>query len=298
MRGQMIPETLEFVDCGGIETRLGEGPVWDDARQVLWFVDILDAVVLSWAPASARLSRYDMPDLVTSVGLTGDDRLLVSLRKTVCFFNPFTGALEHLATPEGEETPNRLNDGKVGPDGAFWVGSMHEARPAKPTAALYRISPDGGCRKVLADIHVSNGLAWSPDHRTMYHADSRAPFIKAWDFDPQTGEISNGRAIATPTLDGGLPDGAAVDTDGNYWSAGVTGGCINVFDPDGRLLRRLAVPMKAPTMPCFGGADGGTLFLTGLTRETNGENSKGRLMCSRVKARGVQVAKFGMPLCS
>lgn len=292
----MLPDVLEFEDCIGIETRLGEGPVWDDARQLLWFVDIVDQAVLSWNPVRGQLNRYDMPDLVTSIGLTSDERLLVSLRKEVCFFTPSTGELRHLVTPEGEDAPNRLNDGKVGPDGAFWVGSMHATRPAKPTAALYRISQDGECRKMIADIHVSNGLAWSPDSRTMYHADSREPSIKAWDFDPSTGMIANGRVIAAPTLEEGLPDGAAVDTDGNYWSAGVTGGCINIFDPKGRLLRRLTVPIEAPTMLCFGGADGGTLFLTGLTRETDGKTSPGRLMSCRVNARGAPVARFGTPL--
>ncbi|WP_442580346.1 SMP-30/gluconolactonase/LRE family protein [Mesorhizobium sp. ASY16-5R] len=292
----MLPDALELEDCAETETRLGEGPVWDGVREVLWFVDILDQTVLSWDPAAAHLRRYPMPDLVTSIGLTSDERLLVSLRKTVCFFTPATGVFEHLATPEGEDVPNRLNDGKVGPDGAFWVGSMHATRPTRPTGALFRISPDGDCRRVIADIHVSNGLAWSPDNRTMYHADSRATFIKAWDFDPCTGNIANGRILATPTLEEGLPDGAAVDTDGNYWSAGVTAGCIHIFDPEGRRLRTLAAPMEAPTMPCFGGADGRTLFITGLTREGDGRTARGRLMSCRVNASGVPVARFGCPL--
>lgn len=292
----MLPDSLQFEDCLEIETELGEGPVWDDARQMLWFVDIPACAVLSWTPSTAHLQRYEMPDLVTSVALTADNRLLLSLRHQVCFFDPKSGTLEHFVTPEEENNGNRLNDGKVGPDGAFWVGSMHAARPALPTAALYRISPDGECRKMVSDIHVSNGLAWSPDHRTMYHADSRGPFIKAWDFDPLAGEIANGRIIAEPTFDEGLPDGAAVDLNGNYWSAGVTGGCIHVYAPDGRLLKRFTVPMKAPTMVCFGGSDGRTLFLTGLTREDNGEISRGRLMSCRVNLRGVPIARFGTAL--
>lgn len=292
----MLPTHLDFEECTGLETRLGEGPVWDAERRVLWFVDILAPAVLCWDPKTTRLTRHDMPGLVTSVSLTADERLVISLRKAVYRFTPSTGALEHFVTIEKEGSPNRLNDGKVGPDGALWIGSMHEARPAKPTAALYRVAADGKFDKVIDGIRVSNGLAWSPDHRTMYHADSRAPCIKAWNFDPQSGNIGDARILAKPTPEEGLPDGAAVDMQGNYWSAGVTGGCIHVFTPDGQLLRRYAVPMKAPTMPCFGGADGRTLFLTGLTRQEGENVSEGRLMACRTSVRGVPIAKFGVPL--
>ena len=287
---------LEFALCCDLETPLGESPVWDASRDLLWFVDIVLPAVFSFRPNGAVLTRYDMPDAVTSIGLTTSERLIVSLRKDVCLFTPSTGALEHLVTPELDRDMNRLNDGKVGPDGAFWVGSMHAVRPAQPTAALYRITPDGQCTKVLDDLHVSNGLAWSPDHHTMYHADSRAPSITSWDFDSASGSISNPRLLAAPSVEEGLPDGAAVDEDGCYWSAGVTGGCINVFAPDGQLMNRIAVPMEAPTMPCFGGEDGRTLFLTGLTRETGERVSRGGLFSRRVPARGVPVARFGKPL--
>lgn len=292
----MLVNALTFFSCVDIETPLGEGPVWDDSRGLLWFVDILLPAIFSYDPESGWLDRYDMPDAVTSIGLTTDERLIVSMRKDVCYFQPAGGILDHLVTPETDCEMNRLNDGKVGPDGAFWVGSMHAVRPAQPTAALYRITPDGNCTRMIEGLCVSNGLAWSPDHRTMYHADSRGPYIKAWDFDPSNGNISNPRLFAAPTQEEGLPDGAAVDAEGNYWSAGVTGGCLHVYSPDGRLMQRINVPMAAPTMPCFGGRDGGTLFLTGLTRETETEISRGRLMACRVSARGTPVSRFGLRL--
>ncbi len=288
----MRRETLPFKPCLDLETPLGEGPVWDDARGLLWFVDILLPAIFSYTPATGSLERHAMPDAVTSIGLTADERLIVSLRKDVCFFTPSTGALDHLVTPEPDRAMNRLNDGKVGPDGAFWVGSMHATRPAQPTAALYRIVADGTCTRMIDGIRVSNGLAWSPDNLTLYHADSREPAIRAWDFDPTTGTIAKPRLLASPTEEQGLPDGAAVDTDGNYWSAGVTGGCINVFSPEGELLKTIAVPIAAPTMPCFGGDDGKTLFVTGLTRETGTTTSKGKLFSCRVEAEGTPVYRF------
>lgn len=286
-----------FSDCLDLETRIGEGPVWDAALGVLWFVDILAPALFRYAPASGALMRFAMPDQVTSLGLTTDDRLIVALRTAVHLFTPSTGDLTLFVTPDVGAPVNRLNDGKVGPDGCFWVGSMHMTRPARPTGALFRVAPDGTYARHSHGLHVSNGLAWSPDHRTMYHADSRGPWIRALDFDPATGATENPRVIATPDEATGLPDGAAVDVLGNYWSAGVTAGCLNVFSPAGTLIRRIAVPMAAPTMPCFGGPDMKTLFVTGLTRMDGARViSPGRLMACRMDVAGVPVARFGEPV--
>lgn len=290
----MPDETFAFQRCIDFETRIGEGPVWDEERGVLWFVDILAPALFSFAPRGRRVRRFDMPDLVTSVGIMVDGRLILSLRRTVNLFDPVKEKLEPFVTPDLGDPLNRLNDGKVGPDGCFWVGSMHDRRPARPTGALYRITPEGKCATVADNIRVSNGLAWAPDGRTMYHADSRMPCVKAYDFDPGTGEISNGRIIARPDETTGLPDGAAVDTEGNYWSAGVTAGRINVFSPWGDMLRQVSVPMMAPTMPCFGGPDSRTLFVTGLTREADGNVvSRGTLLSCPAPVRGTPVARFG-----
>ena len=292
-----MTSSLAFSDCVDLETGIGEGPVWDARNASLWFVDIAASALFRYTPETGALIRHHMPDQVTSIGLTTDERLILSLRTAVYLFTPATETLALFATPDVGAPINRLNDGKVGPDGSFWVGSMHVDRPAQPTGALFRITKDGEISQHSKGLRVSNGLAWSPDHRTMYHADSRGPFIRAYDYDPSTGAATDPRLFAQPDEAMGLPDGAAVDVDGNYWSAGVTAGCLNVFSPEGRLLRRIAVPMAAPTMPCFGGPDMRTLFVTGLTR-TDGDRviSRGRLICCRVDTAGAPVARFGEPI--
>lgn len=279
----------DFKTCIDFETRIGEGPVWDDRRAKLWFVDILAPAVFAYDPDSRDVARFPMPDLVTSIGLTLDDRLLLSLRKALYFFDPATKTLEFLCNPEPDRPMNRLNDGKVGPDGCFWIGSMFAERPTEPTGALYRVTPAGEVRKMVDSLHVSNGLAWSPDGRMMYHADSRGTYIKYYPFDPATGGLGPERELARPDLDDGLPDGAAVDRDGNYWSAGVTAGCLNVFSPEGRRLAKLPAGQNWPTMPCFGGRDGRTLFVTGLSRGAD----RGTLVAVRTAIPGVPVARFG-----
>ena len=149
-----------------------------------------------------------------------------------------------------EPPTNRFNDGKVGPDGCFWVGSMDERTPRQKTAFLYRITPDGRTERKADGYAVSNGLAWSPDGRIMYHSDSTARIIEAWDFDSRTGALAGHRVLATLTNEDGRPDGAAVDAEGAYWSA-VRQPAASIASPLGRAAEQAAVPGSRPTMPCF-----------------------------------------------
>jgi sugar lactone lactonase YvrE len=274
------------------ELGIGESPVWDDARDALWFVDILAPAIFRIDWPSRAITKFAMPSSVGSIGLAEAGRLVVALRSGVHLFDPETGRLEFLVHPEPERTVNRLNDGKVGPDGCFWVGSMHDAIPRAPTAALYRVTPEGASTRVLDGLFVSNGLAWSGDGRTMYHADSRGPFVRAYDFDASTGGVSNGRSLATFREEDGLPDGAAVDEEGCYWSAGVTAGCLNRLSPAG-VIEVIPVPAPAPTMPCFGGPDRRTLFVTSLARDLPSGCVGGTLLACEVGVRGVPVGRFG-----
>jgi len=230
---------------------VAESPVWDAANRRVLFCDIGGKRINALAVDSGERDGWDFPEVVGSFGLCRSGRLVVAQRHHVVLFDPDTGA-RHDLTPKVAEPPtNRLNDGKVGPDGAFWVGSMDENSPRQKIAALYRVTADGHITRVEDGYAVSNGLAWSADGRIMYHSDSTAAIIEAWDFDAATGARTNRRIVATLTNDEGRPDGAATDMDGNYWSAGPSAGCINCFSPDGKLLRKWAFPVPGPTMPCF-----------------------------------------------
>jgi sugar lactone lactonase YvrE len=273
--------------------QIGESPVWDERRGLLWFVDILSPAVLSLAPRSRKLSAYAMPAAVGSVGVAADARLIVALRTGVHLFDPGSGELEFLVHPEPERTMNRLNDGKVGPDGCFWIGSMHDSVPRAASGALYCVTPAGECRRVLDELKVSNGLAWSPEGKTMYHADTRGAQVKAFDFDAAASQIANGRPLIALTEEQGLPDGAAVDDQGFYWSAGVTAGRLNKISPQGSLIASLMLPVAAPTMPCFGGVDGHTLFVTSLASDRTGRKEAGTLIGFRSDASGAAAVRFG-----
>jgi sugar lactone lactonase YvrE len=285
--------TVKFETLIDFNLEVGESPVWDQRRGVLWFVDILSPAVLGLELATRTVSAFAMPAAVGSISLAFDARLVVALRTGVHLFDPGSGELEFLVHPEPDRTMNRLNDGKVGPDGCFWIGSMHDAVPRAPSGALYRVAPSGESLRALDGIKVSNGLAWSPDGATMYHADSRGSYISAFDFDVPTGGLSNGRALMTLTEEQGLPDGAAVDNLGFYWSAGVTAGRLNKISPQGVLVESIELPVAAPTMPCFGGFDGRTIFVTSLASDRSGRREQGTLISFESDAVGAPVGRFG-----
>jgi sugar lactone lactonase YvrE len=182
----------------------------------------------------------------------------------VILFDPATEERRELCTVEAENAFTRLNDGKVGPDGAFWVGSLDERPQKQPIAALYRIDRTGKVERKVDGLLVSNGLAWTADGEVMFHADSRGPWIDRWRFDRWSGEIGERTRIAEPDEARGRPDGAACDVEGFYWSAGVSAGKLNRFAADGSLAASYELPVPAPTMVCFGGSDFRTLYLTSL----------------------------------
>jgi sugar lactone lactonase YvrE len=290
---------MHSVECL-VEARfgVGESPVWDAINNRLLWSDNTTDEVHAIDLASRKRSVWHFGELIGSLGLTRSGRWLVALGNRIVVFDPATDKAELLAEIALPDGVAKLNDGKVGPDGAFWVGSMAEREPnRRPVASLYRVTPDGRVEeKIVGGIKVSNGLAWSPDGRIMYHSDSRGGWIDAWDFDRASGAIKGRRRLRDHTPEDGAPDGGATDTDGIYWSAGFSAQCFNRIAPDGTLLEKVPVP-AAPTMPCFGGDDMKTLFFTSLTAHVSDEiNARhplnGSVFVARVDVPGVPVPLF------
>ncbi len=276
-----------------VRSTTGESPVWDAEYQRLYWVDIPAGAVLAHDLVDDRRHRWQVPGPIGSIGLTRDGRLLLALQTGVYLFTPQTGTLELLADPEQGRPNQRLNDGKVGPDGAFWVGSMGVGLiPPQPVGTLYRITPDGHVSAKVGGLYTSNGLAWSGDGRIMFHSDSRGQWIDRYRFDAKNGQIDQRTRIATLTEAAGRPDGAAVDADGFYWSCGVSAGCLNRFSPDGALVQSFALPVAAPTMPCFGGPDMRSLFITSLRPPGDDNPLNGAVLHLRLPIAGVPVHRF------
>lgn len=238
-----------------LREQLLESPVWDERRGVLFLCSILSREVLELDLDTGVRRRWPFEAEVVSLGLCDSGALVVGLAREVIVFEPDTGQRRSLWRGYDEPATSRLNDGKVGPDGAFWIGSMDMRQPRAPVGRLYRVTADGAATTIADGFAVSNGLAWSPDGRTLYHSDSFAAWIDRYDFDSRTGEAGNRRRLRDLDEETGRPDGAACDAAGDYWSAGVSAGVLNRITPEGALRARYPLPVPAPTMPCFCGAD-------------------------------------------
>jgi sugar lactone lactonase YvrE len=276
---------------------LGECPVWSAEEQALYWVDILAPALHRFDPATGATRTWSMPQSIGSFGLRESGGAVVALRNGFHLFDFETGELKLLVNPEPHTPGNRLNDGKVAPDGSFWAGTMDEETMSRHTASLYRLAPDGSIRRMLDRLIVSNGLAWSADGRTLFHSDSKGKLICAYDHESGTGHLSNRRVVAEPSEETGRPDGAATDMEGYYWSAGISAGVLNRWSPDGKLDRQIPMPCAAPTMPCFGGPDMRTVFVTSTRHHISDERLaafplSGGIFSLRVDVPGVPVAKF------
>ena len=277
---------------------VGESPVWDgENNRLLWSDNTTDAVHAIDLDTRAR-RVWHFGGMIGSLGLTRSGRWIVAVGNRVVLFDPRSDATEVLAEIALPDGVDKLNDGKVGPDGAFWVGSLAATEPERRAlASLYRVTSDGRAEEVVSGgIKVSNGLAWSADARTMYHSDSQGGWIDAWDFDSVTGGINRRRRLRELTREEGAPDGGATDLAGSYWSAGFSAACLNRFAPDGTLLEKHPVP-AAPTMLCFGGGDMRTLFFTSLTTHVSAEFNaqhpqNGGVFMARVNDAGTPVSRF------
>ncbi len=248
---------------------LGESPLWHPTEQVLYWCDIPGHALNRFDPKTGAHKAWPFDTDVACCAPLLEGGLLLALRSGLVRFDTVTGEAAPLdvSLPYDPKT-ERFNDGKADPAGRFWVGTIHE--PREPKAALYRYTA-GKIDKMADGITVSNGLAWSPDARTMYWADTKAHRVVAFDYDNAAGAVSNKRVVTefpvrTPDQDlatyGGRPDGAAMDAEGGYWVAMFEGARLLRFAPDGTLAREIALPVRCPTMPAFGGADLKTLYIT------------------------------------
>ncbi|MBM6593145.1 SMP-30/gluconolactonase/LRE family protein [Microvirga pudoricolor] len=283
----MIP----FRQLGSLRSQVGESPVWDDRRGVLFLCDILGPAIHRVALDGTLEGSWQFDRAVGALGLTESGRLVVALGRDIAVFDPETGETSPLAKAPEPET-NRLNDGKVGPDGCFYVGSMDDRPSKEPLGSLYRVRADGSVERVAQGFKVSNGLAWSPDGRRLYHSDSRGPTIETYTFDPVSGALSDRRRFADLDDAAGRPDGGACDREGCYWSAGVSAGVLNRFDPGGRLIDRCPVPVQAPTMPCFCGPDLRLLAVTSLRIGLDGDGADGGIFIAESAVAGAAVARM------
>ncbi len=274
-----------------IRASLGECPQWNVDEQALYWVDINAPSLNRFDPASGVNLSMPMPESIGSFAFRRGGGFVVALRSGVWFADAQGRPTRKVADAPYDGAHHRFNDGRCDRQGRFFAGTMNERRDAS-TAALWRLDPDLSFHRVVADVTVSNGLAWSPDGRTMYHADTPALTVRAYDYDTATGTPSNAREFARWSGETDRPDGATVDAQGCYWTSFFRGGKVLRLSPQGSVLAEYPVPAMCPTMCAFGGEDLRTLYLTTARTQRDDEELarlplSGGLFAMRVDVPGL-----------
>ncbi|HYD95749.1 MAG TPA: SMP-30/gluconolactonase/LRE family protein [Noviherbaspirillum sp.] len=241
--------------------RLGEGALWSAREQALYWVDILGHRLHRYSPAQGRRTWQFDEEVSAVAERAAVDGLIMTRRHGFAGFNPATEEIAQLARIEADIPSNRFNDGKCDRQGRFWAGTMDFACK-EASGSLYRLTPDLQCRQMDSGYVVTNGPAWSADWRTMYHNDSVNGRVYAFDFDLESGELSNKRLFLQFSPEDGSPDGMTTDADGGLWIAHWGASMVTRHDPQGKILQTIELPCSQVTSCAFGGPDLRTLYIT------------------------------------
>jgi sugar lactone lactonase YvrE len=244
------------------QCQLGEGPVWDVSRGLLWWVDILAGHVHAVDPATGVRTWFGAGDPVGAAGLTGSGGLVLALVDGFALAGADGQDLTRVPRFSIDRTTIRFNDGKPDPWGNFCAGTMAWDESGRPPGSLYRLSPDGAVTELFGAVGLSNGLDWTDDRRLFYYADSISGRVDLFDTDPDTGALAGRRPFVTVPEADGIPDGLTLDADGCVWLAVWGSGEVRRFTPDGRLDTVVRLPARQVTSAAFGGPDLGTLYIT------------------------------------
>jgi L-arabinonolactonase len=280
------------------QNHLGESPLWSAREQALWWVNCEQAAELHrWQPESGAHDIWPMPQRIGGFVHKADGGLLLALADGVYDFDLESEALTLRAS--SPLPPHvRLHECGCDRQGRLWVGSFDHHFPADRDAAggsWFRL--DGNALlPVIEGVSVSNGLAFSPDGRTLYCANTPSRCVEAFDLEPATGDLSNRRFFLTLAPGDGHIDGATVDAEGGYWLAVVATGTVRRYRPDGTLDQTIALPCSNPTKPAFGGTNMETLYVTStklvIKTDAPGVEGNGGLFALQSGRSGIEDSLF------
>lgn len=274
---------------GSLWAGLGEGPVWDDAAGLLRWIDIRLCRLYATDLATGETIFRDLPGSPGCAALTDDGAILLAIGQGLLVMSANGDLRSVAALPPG--MPGRFNDGKPDAAGRFWVGTS--TAEGHFDCALWCHDSGAGFSQRLPGISMSNGIGWSPDRRRMYYVDSVTQRLDAFAHDPETGAISDRRAICSLPGDQ-LPDGLCVDAEGGIWLAVWGGACVLHLSPEGRELGRVTLPTPLVTSCAFGGPAYRTLFIT-TASEDEDDPYAGRLFAADVGVAGMAPDRVRLP---
>jgi sugar lactone lactonase YvrE len=262
-----MPDQPQVKCIADVRAVLGEGPVWVAREAALYWVDI-NAPRIFRLDDDGAVRSWDTPMRVGSLVPRAGGGFIAGTDQGLALVDLDANRFELFANPEDERPTNRFNDGKVDRAGRFWAGTMDD-KEREASGVLYRLDSDLSWTRMDENYRVTNGPAFSPDGRTMYHNDSARQVTYAFDMDDD-GQAANRRPFLHFGQGDGYPDGMTVDAEGCLWIAFWDGWCLRRFSPDGERLAELAMPVQRPTSCAFGGGDLATLFITSARRDLKG----------------------------
>ena len=240
---------------------LAEGPVWDEVEQRLWWIDLLGGIVHVTDPRTGDDTEIPVDQPIGALALDRAGDPILAVRDGFATLEVETGKLDLIAPVAPDDPGIRMNDGKVGPDGGFWAGSM-AADESPGRGRLHRLDPGGTVTDVLTGLTIPNGLDWTADGRELFFIDTPTRRVDRFDVGP-TGRTIAGRRPAVEITEGsGWPDGMTLDAEGFLWVCLWDGWAVERYAPDGRLDRRVELPAAQVTCCTFGGPDLDELFIT------------------------------------
>ncbi|PRO66318.1 SMP-30/gluconolactonase/LRE family protein [Alkalicoccus urumqiensis] len=272
------------------KAKLAEGPFWDEKSNQLLWVDIDGGRVHFYDPETGKNRSYAMGQRV-GCAVLGTSGLLYTGMDHGLYRNSLeTGEQTQLTDPETDKPGNRFNDGKCDPQGRFWAGTM-VLEGNDGGASLYRMEHDQSLTVQKTGVTVSNGMAWDEANLWMYYIDTPSETIYRYDFDPESGAITNETTAFQTTELEGHPDGMTIDNEGKLWVAFFGGGCVRRFDPEnGTVLETIEVEASNVTSCCFGGRDWSTLYIT--TGKEEDEPKSGGLFAIDLPVSGAKSHRY------
>ncbi|WP_068469394.1 SMP-30/gluconolactonase/LRE family protein [Candidatus Protochlamydia phocaeensis] len=283
------------------EAILGESPVWSSSDQKLYWVDILRCRIFCFDPQTDQNQVVaTLPQLVTAFAFCESGKFVLALAHGIGLLDRQSGKLDMISEPEKDRPDNRFNDGKCDRQGRFWCGTMNLVEPQKDTGNLYRLNRDRSLTGMQDHVKLTNGMGWSPDNRTMYFTETKRYAIFAYDFNPETGSITNRRVFVQLDANDfpvGGPDGLTVDQEGYVWSAHYGRGKIVRYSPEGVKERVITLPVPRPTSCAFGGENLDILFMTTARENMSREEIEqyplsGSLFAVRTEVKGLPEAHY------
>lgn len=276
--------------------RLGEVPLWSARDACLYWIDVRRPALQSYDPVSHHVERFELPEVVGSFCERQSGGMLLALKSGLHTFDLVTREITPWLQLEPNLPNNRLNDGKCDRQGRFWVGSMNDG-DRLPTGSLYRVDGNKKNAALLSGITIPNSLAWSPDGRLMYFADTPQLRIMVFDFDIDEGVLRNARIFRDMADHPGRPDGATVDVDGCVWNAEVRASRVVRYTPAGKIDKVVQLPVTGVTSCGFGGTNLDTLYITSATQLLSEEERAtqplaGALFAANVGTQGVAETPF------